>query len=328
MSGEASQQSPAQGGEAGQKSKFLSNADGGVLDSSPSYEPVTDGTPEKGVFHLVGGYLDEGGALHQEVELRAMSGNEEDLLSGTGPMFARLNAIMSTCVKRIGTISDGPGIQKAVAALPNGTRQHLLISLRRVTHWRKTKDIYDMKVRCPECGHQQHASLDLGDLELFEMPDPKKRQYILDLPDERCSAVWDITTGKQDRILAALSESGQTQTEMLTWGIVVRLKSLGDMTFDVQPHEMVDPSSGSLLKHIEPRIGLLRAAVKKLSSADRDLLREDFMANEPGVDTDLDFKCTNVPKCGVEFVSRLDVAQRSFFFPSATSKRSKRRSFT
>ena len=87
---EAAAEAPT-GGERGEKSKYLTHAEGGVLDTSEGYEQLTEGAPEIGVYTIVGGYLDDEGKLHNQVQLRAMSGHEEDLLSNDAvPFFVRM----------------------------------------------------------------------------------------------------------------------------------------------------------------------------------------------------------------------------------------------
>lgn len=327
MTGE--NQAATQGGERGQKSKPLSEAEGGILDQSEGYEMITTGVPEKGAYTLVGGYLekkpDGESVLHNKVFLRAMSGHEEDLLSNDGvPFFTRMTGILAQCCERIGDFVDRKDVIRAIRGLPAGSRQHLLICLRRTSHWRATKDIYDMKVECPKCEKVSSHKVNLADLERFEMPDPLVRMFEETLPDSGKKVVWRITESDQDEIISAVVKHETAQAELLTWSILIRLVQFDGETIEVKPGEVVDPENGNLLKNFPKRVLELRQAIKNLSVDDRQYLRDRFEENEPGIDTDLDFKC---PKCKREFLGRLDLGQRSFFFPSGTQKRSKRRSF-
>ncbi len=316
----------AAGGERGQKSKHLTQAEGGVLDEGEGYVPLTEGVSEQGVFQLVGGYLDSDGVVHKEVHLRAMSGHEEDLLSNDSvPFFQRMTGILSQCCIRIGTIEDRGQIIKAIRGLPAGSRQHLLICLRRASHWRTTKDYYDMKVECPKCEKDSDFKVNLGTLDTYEMPDATKRVFEGELPDAKIEYVWKITSFEQDEILSAITQSETAHHELLTWSILIRLVSLGGDKVEVKPSEVVDQTTGQLLKTFPKRILEMRQKIKNLTTDDRQFFRDEFMEHEPGVETDIDFKC---PKCKKEFVGRLDLGQRSFFFPSGRQKRSNRRSFT
>lgn len=305
--------------------------EGGVLDESPGYEPITTGVPERGVFKIVGGYLEEFAdgrdpVLHNEVEMRAMTGHEEDLLSNDSvPFFRRMTGILAQCCVRIGTLTKRDEIIRAINNLPVGSRQHLLVCLRRTSHWRQTKDIYDMTVECPKCEKDSSHKVNLADLALFEMPDPRKRVFEETLPDSGHKVVWHITKSEEDEIISAVVKHEQVRSELLTWSILIRVKAINGMPISVRADDVVDPATGNLKKPLPPKILELRQAIKNMTTGDRDYLRDRFMDNEPGVDTDLDFQC---PKCRKEFGGRLDLGQRSFFFPSGTRTRSNRRSFT
>lgn len=305
------------------------NASGGIQDDSPSYEPATTGAPEKGIYRIVGGYLqllpDGTRVLHNEVQLRAMTGHEEDLLANDSvPIFHRLNHLLASCCERFGTITDRSEIMRAIKGLPAGSRQHMLVCLRRVTHWKSTKDIYEMTVECPKCGKESPFEVNLAELDLYEMPDPYQRVFEETLPDSGRKATWRITESDQDEMLSAIFRSESASSELLTWAILVRLVSLDGSAVDIRPAEVLDPRNGEMLKYPSKRVMELKNAVKALSVGDRQHLRDRFVENEPGIDTDLEFTC---PKCRKSFVGRLDLGQRSFFFPSATSRRSSRRSF-
>jgi endogenous inhibitor of DNA gyrase (YacG/DUF329 family) len=312
--------------ERGQKSKYLTQAEGGVLDTDEGYQPITDGSPEKGIFNIVGGYLDDDGVVHTEVQLRAMTGHEEDLLSNDAvPFFSRMTGVLSQCCERFGMFTEKPQIIKAIRGLPAGSRQHLLICLRRVSHWRTTKDIYDMKVECPKCGHDSDFKIDLSDLEPYEMEDPTVRTFDGKLPETGFDYSWRVTSFDQDQILSAVIQNDMAQHEMFTWSILIRLTMLNGMKVDVRPSEVIDPDKGKMLKNPARRVAEIRQTIKNLPVNDRQHLRDEFMKHEPGIETDIDFEC---PKCKKPFVGRLDLGQRSFFFPSAQRKHSNRRSFT
>jgi hypothetical protein len=311
--------------ESGQKSPYLTQAQGGILDTGEGgYQYLTEGVPEKGLFTIVGGYLDEEGVVHREVELRSMCGHEEDLLGNQSvPVTQRLSGIMAACTNRIGTIVDRGQISKAVNALPTGSRTHLLISLRRTSHWKRTKDIYDMEVRCPSsrCGQVGSYKVDLSDLEVWEMADPTKRQFDLELDEVKETALWKIPTGAEDQVLAVIAESPANEAEILSYMIMVRLVSVGGNRVELGVPDFLDANHKKL--KLSRKAKELLLWTKNLPVADRETFRESFDLNEPGVDTDLDFQCKF---CRQDFRGNLNVSQASFFFPSATSRRSKRRS--
>lgn len=294
---------------------------GSALDTSPNYERATDGAPERGIFQIVGGYLDDDGKIHKEVELRSISGEEEDLLGNRSVLILdRLNTMLANCTKRIGDITDPNQIRQAINRLPGGSRVHLLICLRRTSHWRKTKDIYDMTMECPRCHREDTYALDLSALDLYEMEDPTKRSFIVKLPDTEQEVEWRVATSQQEYVMSLVADVAES--EYLTFMIMVRLVSVDDQDMRLGISDLLTDDRKHL--RMSQKAKTVRAWAKKLPSSDRDELREQFMRHEPGVDIDLEFKCPN-PKCGKPYAATIDVAQESFFFPSATYKRSKRR---
>ena len=318
---------PAPATERGAKSPYLTKAEGGVLDTGEGgYQPLTEGAPEKGLYTLVGGYLDDDGVVHTEVELRSMSGHEEDLLGNRSvPITQRMSGIMASCVKRIGTITDRGQISKAVNGLPTGSRSHLLVSLRRTTHWKRTKDIYDMDARCPrqQCEKIGSYKVHLGELDTWDIPEPTKRLYDVKLEDAGKSVTWKIPTGAEDQVLAVVAEEPGSDAEILTYMIMVRLTAVDGERVELGVSDFLDRNHTKIkLSHAAQKI---RMMVKNLSVGDREDLRTSFIEHEPGIDTDLDFKCKF---CHRPFKGMLSVTQESFFFPSATSRSSKRKSST
>ena len=80
---------------------------------------------------LPGGYVDDAGGIHRRVELAALSGKEEEFLAGQPVDAALVTAILSRCMRRIGTIS--PVSEEVARHLLVADRQYLLLKLRAVT---------------------------------------------------------------------------------------------------------------------------------------------------------------------------------------------------
>jgi hypothetical protein len=292
---------------------------GGILDASEGYEPITESNPEEGIYELVGGYLDREGVLHREVHLRAMSGHEEDLLGNRSvDMIARLNGIMAQCVKRIGTITDRGEIIRAVNAMPSGSRIHLLILLRVTSHYKTEKDIYEVEMRCPMCSHLDNYKVNLLELDRFESEDPCKPQHTVKLPYSEEEVLWKLMGGEEDHVMSMLTDV--SEHERLTFAIILRLVAWDGEPCELRPSNMLDGSGKKV--RLDKKAKALMLRTKNLSVGDREALRESFMDNEPGVDTDLEVECE---KCHEDFFGRINVTQPSFFFPRATSRRSKRR---
>jgi hypothetical protein len=293
-----------------------------------TYESITEPVPEKGLFTLVGGYVDEEGEFHNEVELRAMTGHEEDMLGNRGiPMVQRMDSIMGNCTERLGTFIDKGSILKGVRHMPSGTRTHLLICQRIAGHWKTERDVYEMEVRCParnSCGKVGYYKLNLLDLELHQPEDPSKMLHKTELPYSGDEITWQVMTGAEDRIMQAVSDGGiGGESSALSYAILARLREWNGEAVDLDSRDFMTVNSK------KPKLKLSRKAqafllkVKNLLTGDRDHLRGEFEDKEPGIEVDVEVECQF---CNLEYVARLDVNQEAFFFPKATSQRSKRRS--
>jgi len=331
--------STQQGGERGIPSQSLKEAmekgktsGRGISveqESETTYERITEAVPEKGFFTIVGGYVDDEGELHNEVELRAMTGHEEDLLGNRGiPMTQRMDSIMGNCVLRLGSITDKGEILRAVHRMPSGSRTHLLICQRITGHWKTEKDVYEMEVRCPSrstCGKIGYYKLNLLDLDLFEPEDPTKLIHKTKLPYSEDEVSWAVMTGIEDRIMQAVSDAGVgSETSALSYAILIRLREWNGEPLNLDTRDFMTSGKKPKLK-LSKKAKEFLLKVKNLSTGDRDHLRGEFDSNEPGVEVDIEIECEH---CGLEYMTRLDVAQESFFFPRATSRRSKRNAST
>jgi len=320
--------------ERGAKSKNLQEAiergkkAGGVAVEGPDdggYDRVTDPKPEAGIFTLVGGYVDAEGELHKEVSLRSMSGHEEDLLGNRSvPMVQRMDQIMGNCVKSLGSITDKGEILRAVRSMSSGSRTHLLIALRVTSHWKTHGSKYEMEMRCPAsntCGKIGYYKVDLLDLELFEPEDPSVMIHSTELPDSGHEVSWAVMTGREDRIMHGISSAGVgAESSALSYSILTRLRGWDGESIDLEYKDFLTSGKKAKIKLSSDANRWLNE-VKGLTTADRDHLRGEFEKHEPGIEMDVDIDCSH---CGREFIAKLDISQEQFFFPTATSRRSKR----
>jgi hypothetical protein len=105
---------------------------------------------------LPGGYVDERGRVHREVEVAPMTGrDEEELLSGAAPdshaeagSAAAVTALLTRCVARIGAIA--PVTTDVARGLLVADRQFLLLKIREATFGQSVRS----SISCPlaECG--------------------------------------------------------------------------------------------------------------------------------------------------------------------------------
>ena len=80
---------------------------------------------------LPGGLVDDAGTVHDEVEVRGLSGREEELLAATGgtESASLVTAVLSRCVRRIGGISQvDAGVARRLLV---ADRQFILLKLQR-----------------------------------------------------------------------------------------------------------------------------------------------------------------------------------------------------
>jgi len=313
------QDNAAQGRSAGAPSPYLIEE---LAKSDESYQQITDAAAERGVFQLIGGYLDDAGMVHREIHLRSMSGDEEDMLGNRSvPILDRMAAILAGCTERLGTIVERGQIAQAISRLPLGTRTHAIICLRRVTHWKRTKDLYEMEVRCPIAGCEKVGSysVNLAELEVHDMPEPEKRVYGLKLLDSGCEITWRVAAAPQERVLSVASD--MEESRLLSFAILVRLETIDGQDVRLGLADLLtgDGKKVRLNKRAEELFG----RVRKWSVGDREDIRAAIIDKEPSVDTDLEFECQH---CHKDFGGSLDIGQETFFFPSATSKRLRQKS--
>jgi hypothetical protein len=240
-----------------------------------------------GIFDLPCGYLSPDGELITEVKVREITGAEEDMLAAKNvPPGKKITQLLGNCLERLGQMTDKPMLVRCARDLLIGDRVFLMLAIRRVT----LGDEFPYEAKCPECDKKGLYSVNLAELTVKKMPDPKKRVFDAILPNGK-KVRWHAMTGKEEETLSRVPTS-----DSLSASIFVRLDTIDD-----QP-------PGDL------------SAVKALSMRDRTFLRDAFDDAEGGIETTLDHTC---PECGAEFKDNLDVGQTGFFFPSRTLKRSK-----
>lgn len=254
---------------------------------------MAEASSSQGVFDLLAGYLDAQGVLHTQVEVREITGYEEDMLaSNVMPAHDKISALISRCTTRIGEVRDKGRIPAIVEELLVGDRIFLMFAIRRVS----VGDDFPFQATCPSCKHAGIFRLNLGtDLETFPMPEPKKRLYERTLPSGAVVRFRPLC-GKDEALLA----KSKSKDAAVSLSMLLRV-------------ELLNGEAPTLAK------------VQSLSLRDRSALREAFEEIEGGIDTDLELQCS---ACGHEFEEQLDVGQQGFFFPSAVLKVSKKRSST
>lgn len=238
-----------------------------------------------GIFELPCGYLAPDGELLTEVQVREITGVEEDMLAAKNiPGGKKITQLLGNCLERLGPMTDKPMLVQRARDLLIGDRVFLMLAIRRVT----LGDDFPFERECPKCEHKSLYTVNLGELEVRKMADPKKRTHEGVLPSGK-PVRWHSMTGKEEETLSKVGN-----TDALSASILVRLDMVGG-----------GPPSMKV--------------IKAMSMRDREWLRDKFDDTEGGVDTTLQLTC---PECGGEFEDQLDVGQTGFFFPSRILKHS------
>lgn len=241
----------------------------------------------QGVFDLPCGLLAPDGELLTEVKLKEITGVEEEILAAKNiPWGKKLTQLLGNCLVQLGPMTDKPLLQRAARDLTVGDRAFLMLAIRRVT----LGDEFPFEDQCTECNAKTLFSVNLAELEVKKMPDPKKRVFDETLPSGAVVR-FHVMTGKDEEALAKVDVR-----DTLSAQILVRVDQVNGAPISLE-------------------------GIKAMSLKDRNHLREAFDRVEGGVQTTLDLTC---PSCGEEFQTELNVGQTGFFFPSRVRKNSKR----
>lgn len=242
------------------------------------------------------GYIDSDGVLHREMAVREMTGHEEDIIAGKGPIVTRLNHVITNCTKQFGDIAERKDIAKAVSCLTAQDKMAVLIAIRRVS----LGDFYDVTLNCPrdKCGESSHFTLDLSELEIIKMRDPMKRDREDELSTGRIIS-WHIMSAEDE---GWLTKRQKKKEDILTLAMLARVDAIDG--------EKLVRGDGSAKSKKQYESALM--ALKNLTIRERSEIRELFRKEEGHVDTEVEFEC---PSCGYAWKAEMDITQNSFFFP-------------
>lgn len=244
------------------------------------------------MFELPCGYLDPEGNLHTDIEVREMTGEEEEILAAKNmPVIKKLNKILARCTVAIGSFRDQSDIERIIPDLTQGDRVYLLFAIRRVS----LGDDMPLFVKCPQCEQESHVTIDLSDLEVKKMADPKIRVYTETLPKTKKKVVLKVLSGRGEE---AISKAATTGKDLISYAILTRIE-----TMDGKPASIRD--------------------LKALPLADRNFLRDVWEDHEGGINTELTVACA---QCDHEFDTNMSVGDPGFFNPLAALKNWKKKS--
>ena len=237
---------------------------------------------------LPGGYVDASGCMHRRVTLAPLCGKEEELVAGKPADAVLVTALLSRCMRRIGTIS--PVSEEVARNLSVADRQYLLLKLRAVTFG----DQVQATIVCPwpDC----RAKIDF-DFSITDIP--------VEASVEKGPIYWmDLS------LQAALTVApGEVYRE-----ITFRLPNGGDQEV-IAPIVSENESRAltMLLRRCIQSIGPLQdpgdALIGALSPLARTEIESQMEAVAPKVELTMGGNC---PECGREFDQPF--AFQTFFF--------------
>jgi hypothetical protein len=240
------------------------------------------------------GYIDAEGKAHFDYLVQEMSGVEEDILAGKGPVLGRLNRMIGNCLVQLGAITARGALRGIANVLTSMDRSVLLIAVRRAS----LGDLYDMRVICPKCSREIPFAVDLSELAITPMKDRYVRTFEEGLPSGRV-ALWRVM-GVEDEEWAGRKRK-TSEDDLATLSLAARVTHV-----DGRPLDRERGWAEAL------------RTLKALPLRDREALRLAFDAREGGIDDKVAFACS---ACEHEWTANLDVSQPGFFFPSAASGR-------
>jgi hypothetical protein len=235
---------------------------------------------------LPGGLVDDAGAVHDEVDLRGLSGREEEMLAGGGASAALVTAVLSRCVQRIGSVDsvDADVARRLLVA----DRQFVLLKLREATFG----DAVQGSVPCPwpDCGRRVAVSFSTRDVPVAASTD-KGPEYTVVLTEEAMP--------KADEVARTVAFRLPTGADQETLSPLVEENEAGALA--------------ALLARCLLRVGgaeeVADAAVARLTPRARQEIEQRMLVVAPQVDVVMEAVCA---ECGREFSAPFDV-QRFFF---------------
>jgi hypothetical protein len=238
--------------------------------------------------HLPGGLVDDAGTVHAEVELRALSGREEELLAaGRGAESAsQVTAVLARTVERIGGIRPvDVGVARRLLA---ADRQFILLKLREATFGDEVRG--NLPCPWPDCGRQVAVRFSTGDVPV-EASREKGPVYTLTLSPEAMPGVDDAERSVSFRLPSGADQ--EALSPLLADNEAAALTGLLDRCLlSVGPDSEPDQDS-----------------VTRLSPLARQEIEREMASVAPHVDLLMSAECA---ECGREFSAPFDL-QRFFF---------------
>lgn len=242
------------------------------------------------IYRLPGGFVDEAGKVHQEVELSPLCGRDEELLASNHrkESASLVTMVLSRCVRRLGTIN--PVSETISRKLLIADRQYLLLKLREATFGNRVQ----AAIFCPwqECGKKVTLDFSLNDIPIRESEE-KGPLYQMELSPEA----------------AFINDDNQLYRE-----ITFRLPNGGDQEL-ISPLLSENEASaltkllGRCIQNIGPLNNPGEELISRLSPLARLEIEQQMEQSAPKVELTMEANC---PECHREFAVPFDL--QNFFF--------------
>jgi hypothetical protein len=164
------------------------------------------------VFVLPGGYVDAAGAVHREVELRPLTGCEEEYLSSLAADTSAGRAVTQLLARCLRRVEGTAGVDAAIVrGMLVGDREYLMVKLRQMTSGDKMRAI----LRCPSeaCGKNMEVPISLAELPVEERP-VKSGTFTVELTGHG-PVEFRLPTGGDQEALAPVADEPRGVDELL-----------------------------------------------------------------------------------------------------------------
>ncbi|MDH4185696.1 MAG: hypothetical protein OEV08_01745 [Nitrospira sp.] len=214
---------------------------------------------------LPGGYVDQGGEVHREFEVKSLTGREEELLAA-GRQYesaSLVTVVLSRCVQRIGAIR--PVSETLVRNLLIADRQYLLLKLREATFGEQIR----ANIFCPwsECGQRVAINFAVKDIPIRESED-KGPAYTMTLSPEISGAFGEeerqitfrLPNGEDQEIISPLITENEALALTRLFGRCIqrigRLTNIGEETVLTQLTPAARLEIEQHMEKVAPRVEL------------------------------------------------------------------------
>lgn len=236
---------------------------------------------------LPGGYVDEHGITHREVELIPLTGREEEWLAGDQrlELAPRITALLSQCIRRIGSINRVS--EDITRKLLVADRQYLVLKMRELT----LGSYVHAHLHCPwpDCGKKVMIDFSVNDIPVTDSME-QGLLHTMELSDEALflteqgdtfrEITFRLPNGSDQEIIAPITADNEAQASTL---LLQRcIESIG-------PFQHPDDDM-----------------MTRLSPLARMEIERRMEAIAPKVELSMESEC---PECGREYALPFDPAQ-------------------